>query len=223
MSDIKQPDPSVPEPVVPGSDNHGAPAVDRSRRRLAGAGLSASVLMTLASRSALADHCTVSGMLSGNLSRPDADVQCFGKRPSYWKRNPNNWPTYSCGPCNPITYVGGACTDYSVPTNYELVQARDAGQITQAQIDAYVAEMPGTPFSYCFGSGICEDPDTTLMQALWMGNSSLLGQCVAAILNAHHYGAQAYGYTPQEVVTLVHNGMIAPTKLTSDLATLNYR
>lgn len=62
--------------------------VDRSRRRFTRLGISGSVLMTLASRPALANQCTTSGMMSGNTSVALGEaLQCEGYSADYWRDN----------------------------------------------------------------------------------------------------------------------------------------
>jgi hypothetical protein len=72
------PDEQDPTPGTPVS----APS-DPSRRRLAGAALGAAVF-TLSSRPVWANQCSISGMMSGNLSQPTAS--CMGCSPGYWKQ-----------------------------------------------------------------------------------------------------------------------------------------
>ena len=210
-----------------GRQSGGRAPVDRSRRRLAGAGISASVLMTLSSRSALASHCTVSGMLSGNLSSPDADVSCRDKTPGFWKTHPESSPAYTPGPCNPISYTGGECSDYTEPTSLELVNAISDGVLTELEVDTYNATPRGTRFSTVFGPGIAASPTLTLMQALWMEDPSrppaLVAHCVAAVMNAIEFGPEAFGYSVEGVVALVHAGIGSPSTLTSQLTMLNER
>lgn len=57
-----------------------------SRRQFTRVGLiAAPVIMTLASRPALGYYnCTLSGLLSGNISNPNTGT-CFGKSPGFWK------------------------------------------------------------------------------------------------------------------------------------------
>lgn len=59
-------------------------AVDISRRKLAGTALGVTAVFTLASRPVWANQCTISGMMSGNLSAPKG-VACAGCTPGYWK------------------------------------------------------------------------------------------------------------------------------------------
>ncbi len=56
-----------------------------SRRRLAGAALGAGAVFTLSSRPVWASQCSISGMISGNLSKPK--VACEGCTPGYWKQD----------------------------------------------------------------------------------------------------------------------------------------
>ncbi len=206
----------------------GAPPKDApntSRRRFVlGGGAMAPVIVTLASRPALANVCSVSGTLSGNMSRPDA-VDCRGLTPSYWQTHPGQWPKYVVGPCNPLSNPSGTCSDYSVPSTDDLAGAVIAGALTQAEVDAYLLAPKGTLFSSVFGSGLTIDPTLTLMQALWADDAPVLGHAVAAILNSVHFGAAMFGYTEAEIVhmvaTMIGGGNLA--QLLADLELLNGR
>ena len=70
--------------VLESSNKTTSEVVDSSRRRL-GAGLGVSAIFTLASRPVWANQCTLSGMMSGNLSAPVAQA-CAGCTPGYWKQ-----------------------------------------------------------------------------------------------------------------------------------------
>ncbi len=61
------------------------------RRKLAKAGLIAPVLMSFSSRPAWAVTCTLSGMLSGNLSGPFAGCDNSALSAAYWDANRNQW------------------------------------------------------------------------------------------------------------------------------------
>lgn len=58
--------------------------VDGSRRKLAGTALGVAAVFTLSSRPVWANQCTVSGMMSGNLSAPQGPA-CAGCTPGFWK------------------------------------------------------------------------------------------------------------------------------------------
>ena len=209
--------------VAVGAAPKNAPNTSR-RRFVLGGGAMAPVIVTLASRPALANVCTVSGTLSGNMSRPDA-VDCRGLAPSYWQTHPTLWPKYVVGPCNPLSNPSGTCTDYSVPSTDDLAGAVLAGALTQAEVDAYLLAAHGTLFSSVFGPGLTIDSSLTLMQALWADDTPVLGHAVAAILNSVHFGAETFGYTEAEIVhmveTMIGGGNVA--QLLTDLELLNGR
>ena len=75
----------------------GSVPVDSSRRRFARIGLSGSVVLgSLVSKPVLGAvpyHCTVSGQVSGNLSRPGLAADCvLGQSPTAW-HNATSWPS----------------------------------------------------------------------------------------------------------------------------------
>lgn len=59
--------------------------VDASRRKLAGSALGVAAVFTLSSRPVWANQCTISGMQSGNLSKPQGPA-CEGCTPGFWKQ-----------------------------------------------------------------------------------------------------------------------------------------
>ncbi len=70
----------------------GKDGVDLSRRKFSKTGLfAAPVIYTLASKPAFGNHCTISGHLSGNLSRP-SDHECGGCAPAFWQGASDSWP-----------------------------------------------------------------------------------------------------------------------------------
>ena len=77
-------------------------AVDQSRRKLAGAAIGASAILTLASRPVLAGVCeSPSAAFSGNMSHHGTPITCSGRSPGYWKEKPAKWPTsYAPGTCS---------------------------------------------------------------------------------------------------------------------------
>ena len=73
---------SQPEP------ERGTGGADKNKRRLLkGLATSAPVVMAVSSKPALANFCTVSGFLSGNLSNHNEDKHCGGMSPGLWKNN----------------------------------------------------------------------------------------------------------------------------------------
>ena len=66
----------------------GSGEADSGKRRLLKTIVAtAPVVMAVSSKPALANFCSVSGFLSGNLSNHNDDQSCGGKSPGYWKNN----------------------------------------------------------------------------------------------------------------------------------------
>lgn len=162
--------------------------INKSRRRLAGAGLGVSAIFTLASRPVLAVQCVAaSAAASGNLSHHGTPPQCDGRTPSFWSasQNKTEWPsTYQQGTESSNVQgamdVGGS----SSPANW-------SGGTT------FHPEFDGTKF-------MANDQSLTMNQVMVMNNNSYLGltdrvnlgaYCVAALLNV------ASGRTP-DVLTV---------------------
>lgn len=223
-------------------DRSGAPApgvVNTSRRRFTQAGLSTSVVMTLASRPAAASYCSYSGSMSGNLSRPGGGP-CQGLTPDYWKANPESWGCgYDPGLCNPLTQQGGACEDYSFVTWGELKQAE--GEITEVTFNEYKAwanwngetvdsalpnpsPPPTTVAQALYGSGLpFENSDQTMMQAFWADDDTLIAHASAALLNVCLFGEEGYGYTKDGLIQFIRDWTDDEASLLVALQGLNER
>lgn len=85
------------------------PAASR-RKFLKQATIAAPVLMTIANKPVLGMTCTISGFVSGNLSRPSQDF-CDGLSPGYWKTHPEQYTDESFG-----TVFGGYWKGSKLPT-----------------------------------------------------------------------------------------------------------
>jgi len=96
--------------------------IDTSRRKLTGTALGAAAVFTLASRPVWANQCTISGMMSGNLSAPKGPA-CQGCTPGYWKQpqHLDSWIGYK--PTDKFNSVFGV-TQYVKPdgTPYTLLE-----------------------------------------------------------------------------------------------------
>lgn len=104
-STVEQPEGnSLSEPVAEASPQ----TIDVSRRRLTGAGLGVSAIFTLASRPVWANQCTLSGMMSGNLSAPTVEA-CAGCTPGYWKQKQHliSWERTGFKPTDPFNKIFG--------------------------------------------------------------------------------------------------------------------
>jgi hypothetical protein len=186
-------------------------------------------ILLLSSRPALAtsSRCTISGMHSGNLSKPST-VTCRGLTPGYWKNHTSLWPGGCVAqPPNPVT---GKPNDYTVPTLAQLDDAVAKGKITLAQKNDYLAKLSlATKFNMIFGGLL--STDCYLTQALSAedpGNpysvAPVLAHCVAAYFNAWRFGRDAYGYLPSEIVAMVQARLLSdPIGLKDDLQMLNER
>ncbi|MET0081735.1 MAG: hypothetical protein ABW079_01890 [Sedimenticola sp.] len=199
-------------------------SVDQSRRRLAKAGLAAPVIMSLASRSALAtterNFCTISGWGSVHPSgRPD-DQRCAGRSPGFWGTywsgpTATAWARtgFDPGPTNPL----GSSHDYSIPTYTELNQAVTDDVITAAEKDAYILaigaastfdDLMGQP-TFLPDNGL-DSPKTrpTIMQVFhdhsigWLPANNTAWHYAASLMNAAAWGDD-YGYTLAEMRTLI--------------------
>ena len=80
------------QPDTP-TETHATEPVDTRRRKLAGSALGVAAVFTLSSRPVWANQCTISGMQSGNLSKPKGPA-CEGCTPGYWKQQQHldSWP-----------------------------------------------------------------------------------------------------------------------------------
>ena len=172
-------------------ENNGA---DLSRRKFAKAGLvAAPVIMTLASRPAMGNFggssggkCTLSGMLSGNLSKPDDGGVCHGCTPGYWKTHQEQWGQTGCAP-GKIDWV----YDYD----------KTKPKIIWGDYDA-------THFDYVFGAGSDHDGESC-MNVLWMAGHEDKYQ-----LGAHAFAAYCnsktdlnYGVSDSEVIDKYQKAM----------------
>lgn len=152
--------------------------INKSRRRLTGAGVGVSAIFTLASRPVLAIQCVAaSAAASGNLSHHGTPPQCDGRKPEFWtlSQHKTEWPSpYQQGIANNSGFNGiGNGGSSSSPSNW-------SGGTT------FHPEFYGTKF-------MANNQSLTMNQVMAMNNNSYLGltdndnlgaHCVAALLNA---------------------------------------
>ena len=189
-------------PTDSGADAHDDP-VDKSRRRLATAGLGAAVLMTVANRPAMAGYkkgCTLSAWMSAG-SGPTKPT-CYGRSCSSWKTKYSSWPS----PC----YKGGYSGSGSWGGGW-----------------SYSSDNTSS-FKSCFGSVYPPGQylgSKSLLQVLSDDptGTKLGAQAVAALLNAADDNIP-YGYTVSEVIALYKNNVTTnPTGLYNTFKLLNER
>ncbi|MCW8884419.1 MAG: hypothetical protein OQK12_04070 [Motiliproteus sp.] len=170
-------------------------SVQESKRQLLGAILATPIIASIPSRSAWGSNCSISGMLSGNLSRQPDTYECRsanGKSPGFWKTHPGCWPVQfgtiqkkingswvTVNPCDPniINPPNGKISGSL--TNYKFI----GGATLQGLLDGLGA----------VGLGF----NNTVMEYL-QGNVSYPKHLAAALLSSFHNNAN-YPYSPQEL------------------------
>ena len=225
-----------------------APEVNRSRRRFTGAGLSASAILTLASRPTFGTTCSLSGSLSGNTSTPGA-VTCAGKDPTFYKEKVN-WPAgFEAGLKHPLevstptyryatfdevnTVAEGTNPDgtpvavaYSAEMQSECMVYRDWAW-PEWRVGVHSYPTPISPEPNNFNTEFAEaglyasDPYLTLMQALEDYSDDIQGHAVAALFNCYTFGVDKFGYTPASLMQYIRE--CDPTQLLTNLRLINGR
>lgn len=143
--------------------------INKSRRRLTGAGVGVSAIFTLASRPVLAIQCVAaSAAASGNLSQHGTPPQCVGRTPGFWKvaQHRTEWPSpYQQGTASSSVNAFGNGGSSSSPSNWS------GGT-------AFHPEFYGTKF-------MANNKSLTMNQVMVMNDSSYLGITDKDNLGAH--------------------------------------
>jgi hypothetical protein len=198
-------------------------SIDASRRRLTGAALGATAVFTLASQPVWANQCSISGMMSGNLSAPK--VTCEGCTPGYWKvcQHLDSWGPTGFNTTDTFNSVFGV-TQYvdCKGTPYTLLDVMylNGGTYTCGALDptknnqdAHPAGAPATCRNGNAFGDLGGDPIYT----------NLGFNAAAALLNAAHPSIN-FGYTAGELIALFKaNYLTNPGGLKDSLAMLNQR
>ena len=184
-------------------------APDPARRKLAGAALGAGAVFTLSSRPVWASRCTISGMMSGNLSKPQE--KCDGCTPGYWKQcqHLDSWVATGFKPQDKFNTVFGV-THYKDAKGrpYTLLDVM-AGPTGSMDKDGKCALLP---------KGYQANPMDSDPLSPQLGFHA-----VAALLNAAHPNVN-FGYTSGEIIDLFRaNYLSKPGALKDSLAMLNER
>lgn len=179
-----------------------SPPVDPARRKLTGAALGAGAVFTLSSRPVWASRCTISGMMSGNLSKPMET--CHGCTPGYWKvdQHLDSWAATGFTPLDVKDHMGNiikkADTFNKVFGVTQYVKSNGA-EYTLLEV---MRDLNGGG-----------DPIST----------NLGFHAVAALLNAAHPSVN-YGYTAGEIIDLFKaNYLSNGAALKDSFAMLNER
>lgn len=161
-----------------------------SRRRFVTGLAGGSVLMTVASRPAMAGLCTPSAWVSGNLSDAgQKQRRCGGKPPKHWQDKPNQWPP---------RYRPGNCK------NDKNDRGKGKGGQSSSDCNGKYASN-GTPFHRGFGdgSGPCGGSvfgDKTMMQLLWESSHNDLHRLAKHVIAAHLNAAAIPNYGMTEAM-----------------------
>ncbi|WP_198245533.1 hypothetical protein [methane-oxidizing endosymbiont of Gigantopelta aegis] len=171
------------------------------RRKLTKAGLIAPVLMSFSSRPAWAVTCTLSGMLSGNLSGPFAGCDNSALSAAYWDANRNQWGTRGSEIVN--TFFGLGSNGYF-----------NASVTFSDVYDGTATVATGVGAEHCANS-VNEATFTSALLAL-------LKEAIAGVLNVDHFGT-SYPVTIINLQTQVATAFTADntgTCSTSNMDTL---
>ena len=185
-------------------------APDPARRKLTGAALGAGAVFTLSSRPVWASRCTISGMMSGNLSKPQE--RCDGCTPGYWMQcqHLDSWIPTGFKPDDKFNTVFG-CSQYKNPQNNKPYTLLDVMGLT-GNTDPKKADCKNMPNGYAVNP-MGKDPISP----------NLGFHAVAALLNAAHPNVN-FGYTAGDIINLFkQNYLTKPAALKDSLAMLNER
>ncbi len=213
MSDQKPENQDISTPV-----SEDAP-VNASRRRLTGGALGVAAVFTLASRPVWANQCSISGMMSGNLSKPK-EPACAGCTPGYWKvcNHLDSWLATGFKPTDTFNSVFGV-TQYvdCQGTPYTLLDVMylSGGTYSCGPGGNKNANPAGAPSSCTNGNAFGRLGGDPISENLGF-------HAVAALLNSAHPNVN-YGYTSGELINLFKNNLATPQALKDSLAMLNER
>ncbi len=163
-------------------------SVSSSRRKLAGFGLGAPVIMSLASRPVMGAQC-LSNMMSGNLSDPDRGQCVEGNSPGGWGQ-PGG--TVAGGVKDPVawTAIGFSLTS------------------TVAQITSNGLNVPSAvPSSATLGDVLNSNMHPAFDKDAWMLARATINAYLNALAGASFGSSFQYVLTPQQVIDL-SNGTI---------------
>ena len=177
------------------------------RRQLITALTLSPIALTLASRPAWANGCSVSAQLSGNLSH-QGTIGCAGFTPGYWK-NHTPWPG-AYGPTTTFNSLPG-CAGF-------LIDGNGNGQVWANQITLGQCFEPD-----CHSVTVKIGATTKTVKPLPSNgqNQEFLQQVVCAIISAAYYTDGAYGYTQPGILAFIKNNWMPGSGLYTDLTMLN--
>ncbi|WP_426416716.1 hypothetical protein [Aestuariirhabdus sp. LZHN29] len=167
-----------------------APRRDFLRKSLIGA---TPFILTAVSRPVLGNQCTVSGMMSGNLSAPGEPQVCAGLTPGFWKNHLMDWPQ---------PYTPGELPSGRLRVN----NGRQAPALEG-----------GTLFNdvFSYRSGYFDDePAPSMLEVMQKEGHDdryrLGAHAVAALLNSVYFAVErgvSFGYTADDILSYWNQGV----------------
>ena len=217
----EHPEQTQDESIQP--DASSSPAADSARRRFTAVLGGGAVILTLAGKPVWANQCTVSGMMSGNLSAPKS-TPCQGCTPGYW------------GACQHLgSWVGFKPTD-TFNAVFGVTEYTDCSGNSYTLLD--VLNLNGNGIKICGTNGknsnqpagtantFCQSKLTGSMPGCIGSDpvSTNLGfQAVAALLSAANPSVN-YGYTAGQIINMFKNNYLTNgAKLKDTFDMLNNR
>ncbi|WP_026291437.1 hypothetical protein [Marinobacterium rhizophilum] len=178
---------------------------DSTRRRLLIGLAGTPIMASLPSRSAWGQECSISGMLSGNLSNHLHECRTLGdgKTPEYWKTHPACWPADTS-----MTLEFG--TMYKPPARKKLDPCKECdaqGRVLSdntytyengTTLDSVISQVLSTSGSSLIWTGGFTLP----IMGYLLGSDAYAQQACAALLNALHSGV-TYPYSPREIAEVL--------------------
>jgi hypothetical protein len=178
---------------------------DPTRRRLLIGLAGTPIMASLPSRSAWGQECSISGMLSGNLSNHLHECRTLGegKTPEYWKTHPACWPADTAMLLEFGTMykarVNGPAKEIKKPCDECDDQGRVLSDNTYTYLYGTTLDSLITQVLSMSGSSLIWTGGFTLpIMAYLFGTDAYAQQACAALLNALHSGV-TYPYLPREV------------------------
>lgn len=203
---------------------------DPTRRRLLIGLAGTPIMASLPSRSAWGAECSISGMLSGNLSNHLHDCRTLGdgKTPEYWKSHPVCWPAVlglECGTMyKPKVNGSGPPKKVSNPCDECDDQGRVLSDNTYTYANGTTLDSLITQVLATSGSSLSWVGGFALpIMAYLFGSDAYAQQASAALLNTLH-SSVTYPYSHREIteaLVTVHGDVTKEIQLEGILAHFN--
>lgn len=201
-------------------ENDKNPGADATRRRFTAALGGSAIILTLAGKPVWANQCTVSGMMSGNLSAPKG-TPCQGCTPGYWGacQHLDSWGPTAFKPTDKFNDVFGV-SEY-VDCSGKAYTLLDVLNLNGNSTKTCPGNQPaGSSNRYCDQKKSGSYPGTFGGDPI---SPNLGFHAVASLLNAA-YPNLNFGYTSGQIIQMFQgNYQTKPAALKDTFAMLNQR